>query len=118
MNAIVYTSRTGFTKRYAQLLAKRTGVSAYSWKEAAERLPRGSEIFYMGWLMAGSVQGLGRAMDRYTVRGAAIVGISPAGNGDLWTEAKINGGVSDGGGRVFYLRGATLRKSWGGFSAF
>lgn len=118
MNAIVYTSRTGFTKRYAQLLAKRTGVSAYSWKEAAERLPRGSEIFYMGWLMAGSVQGLGRAMDRYTVRGAAIVGISPAGNGDLWTEAKINGGVSDGGGRVFYLRGGYAPEKLGWLQRF
>ena len=59
----------------------------------------------MGWLMAGDVKGLQSAMDRYTVRGVAIVGISPQGNGDLWTEARINNGYSDSGGRLFYLQG-------------
>ena len=59
----------------------------------------------MGWLKAGSVEGLDSAMDRYTIRGAAIVGMSPDGNGDLWTEAKINGGTSDRGARIFYLQG-------------
>ena len=92
MKAIVYTSQTGHTQRYAQMLAERTGVPAYSLKEAGKSLRRGEEIFYMGWLMAGTVKGLQSAMDRYTIRGAAIVGVSPQGNGDLWTEARINGG--------------------------
>ena len=99
MKAIVYTSQTGHTQRYAQMLAERTGVPAYSLKEAGKSLRRGEEIFYMGWLMAGTVKGLQSAMDRYTIRGAAIVGVSPQGNGDLWTEARINGGYSDSGGR-------------------
>ena len=98
MKAIVYTSQTGHTQRYAQMLAERTGVPAYSLKEAGKSLRRGEEIFYMGWLMAGTVKGLQSAMDRYTIRGAAIVGVSPQGNGDLWTEARINGGYSDSGG--------------------
>ena len=105
MKAIVYTSQTGFTKRYAELLSQKTGIPAYDAKAAKGELKRGDDIFYMGWLMAGSVKGLPQAMDRYTIRGAAIVGISPQGNGDLWTEARINGGVSDGGARIFYLRG-------------
>ena len=100
MKAIVYTSQTGHTQRYAQMLAERTGVPAYSLKEAGKSLRRGEEIFYMGWLMAGTVKGLQSAMDRYTIRGAAIVGVSPQGNGDLWTEARINGGYSDSGGRL------------------
>ena len=94
MKAIVYTSHTGHTQRYAQLLAERTGVPAYSMKEAREKLRPKDEIFYMGWLMAGTVKGVQAAMDRYTIRGAAIVGVSPQGNGDLWTEARINGGYS------------------------
>ena len=77
MKAIVYTSQTGHTQRYAQMLAERTGVPAYSLKEAGKSLRRGEEIFYMGWLMAGTVKGLQSAMDRYTIRGAAIVGVSP-----------------------------------------
>ena len=105
MKAIVYTSQTGFTRRYAEGLAQKTGLPAYDVKEARGRLPRGSEIFYLGWLIAGEVKGLKSAMDRYTIRGVAAVGISPQGNGELWTEARINGGASDDGGRIFYLRG-------------
>ena len=111
MKAIVYTSQTGHTQRYAQMLAERTGVPAYSLKEAGKSLRRGEEIFYMGWLMAGTVKGLQSAMDRYTIRGAAIVGVSPQGNGDLWTEARINGGYSDSGG-CSISRAATRRRSW------
>ena len=116
MKAIVYTSQTGHTQRYAQMLAERTGVPAYSLKEAGKSLRRGEEIFYMGWLMAGTVKGLQSAMDRYTIRGAAIVGVSPQGNGDLWTEARINGGYSDSGGRLFYLQGGFAPPKAGFFS--
>lgn len=105
MKAIVYTSQTGHTRRYAQMLAEKIGLSAYSAQEAKSCLQRGDEIFFLGWLMAGAVKGLQAAMDRYTVRGVAIVGISPQGNGDLWTEARINNGYSDSGGRLFYLQG-------------
>lgn len=116
MRAIVFASQTGFTRQYAQLLSEKTGVPAYELKEAAKALPRDSEIFYMGWLMAGSVKGLERAMDRYTIRGAAIVGLSPNGNGDLWTEARINGGTSDTGARIFYLQGGYAPEKLGFFS--
>ena len=47
MKAIVYTSQTGHTQRYAQMLAERTGVPAYSLKEAGKSLRRGEEIFYI-----------------------------------------------------------------------
>lgn len=105
MRAIVYTSRTGFTKRYAELLSEATGVPAWSAKEAAKQVPAHSEIFYMGCLEAGTVKGLDALIERYVIRGVAIVGMNPTGNGDLWTEAKINGGFSDHGARIFYLRG-------------
>ncbi|WP_308527947.1 hypothetical protein [uncultured Oscillibacter sp.] len=115
IQAIVYTSQTGYTQRYAQLLAEKTGVPAYSTKEARGKLPSKAEIFYMGWLLAGTVRGIQSAMDRYTIRGAAIVGISPQGNGDLWTEARINGGYSDSGGRLFYLQGGYAPEKLGFF---
>ena len=99
MKAIVYTSQTGHTQRYAQMLAERTGVPAYSLKEAGKSLRRGEEIFYMGWLMAGTVKGLQSAMDRYTIRGAAIVGVSPQGNATAAGVCSIS-------------RAATHRRSW------
>ena len=64
MKAIVYTSQTGFTRKYAELLAEKVQLPALSSQEAQKVLPRDSEIFYMGWLAAGSVKGLDRAMDR------------------------------------------------------
>ena len=118
MKAIVYTSQTGFTQRYAEMLSEKTGVPAWSLAEAKKQLRHGDEIFYMGWLMAGSVKGLDSAMDRYVIRGAAIVGISPQGNGELWTEAKINGGFGEGGARVFYLRGGYAPERLGRIQRF
>mgnify|MGYP000699382709 CR=1 FL=1 len=105
MRAIVYTSRTGFTKRYAELLSEATGVPAWSAKEAAKEVPAHSEIFYMGCLEAGTVKGLDALIERYVIRGVAIVGMNPTGNGDLWTEAKINGGFSGHGARIFLEQG-------------
>lgn len=49
--AIVYTSQTGFTARYAALLAERTGLPCRPLKEAAA-LPRGTAVIYLGWLCA------------------------------------------------------------------
>ena len=42
--AIVYTSQTGFTARYAALLAERTGLPCRPLKEAAA-LPRGCLLY-------------------------------------------------------------------------
>ena len=68
MRAIVYTSRTGFTKRYAELLSEATGVPAWSAKEAAKQVPAHSEIFYMGCLEAGTVKGLDALIERYVIK--------------------------------------------------
>jgi len=105
MKAIVYASQTGFTQRYALLLSEKTGVPAYSVKEAAKKLRRNDDVFYMGWLMGGRVNGLDRALERYTIRGVGIVGMTPWGNGTLWEEALDYGGFSLSGAAVFYLRG-------------
>ena len=105
MKAIVYTSQTGFTERYAQLLSEKTGVPAYPLKKAGKYLRKRDDIFYMGWIMAGRTNGLDSAAQRYTVRGVAMVGMSPEGNGGLWDIACKNRGFADGGAPVFYLRG-------------
>ena len=105
MKAIVYASQTGFTQRYALLLSEKTGVPAYSVKEAARKLSRNDDIFYMGWLIGGRVNGLDRALERYAICGVGIVGMTPWGNGTLWEEARDYGGCSFSGAAVFYLRG-------------
>lgn len=77
ISAIVYTSHTGHTKEYADLLGRKTGLSVYDLKEARLTLPQGSEIIYLGWLMAGSVKGYAAAKKRFSVKAVCGVGMAP-----------------------------------------
>ena len=105
MKAIVYTSQTGHTQRYAQMLAERTGVPAYSLKGGRKELAAGRGDLLHGLADGRHGEGPPERHGPLYHPGAAIVGVSPQGNGDLWTEARINGGYSDSGGRLFYLQG-------------
>ena len=75
MNAIIYTTNTGSTERYAELLARKTGLPAYSLAEAKKRVFAGAEVIYLGWIMAGSVKGYAEAAKRYRVRTVCGVGM-------------------------------------------
>ena len=104
MKAIVYTSETGHTARYAALLAEKLGLPVLTLTEAKKKLCLQDEVFYLGWLMAGGVKGYRAAKKVFTLRGVAAVGMSDAPNGSLWDQAKEHGGVVDG-ARIFYLQG-------------
>ena len=79
MNAIIYTTNTGSTERYAKLLARKTGLPAYSLAEAKKRVFAGAEVIYLGWIMAGSVKGYADAAKRYRVRAVCGVGMGQTG---------------------------------------
>ena len=79
-NAIVYTSNTGYTAQYARLLGKRTGLPVYSLAEAGAKLPAGNCVIYLGWLMAGKVQGYAKAAGRYHVAAVCGVGMGATGS--------------------------------------
>lgn len=64
MNAIIYTTNTGSTERYAKLLAQKTGLPVYSLAEAKKQVFAGAEVIYLGWIMAGSVKGYAEAAKR------------------------------------------------------
>mgnify|MGYP005897731227 CR=1 FL=1 len=67
MNAIIYTTNTGSTARYAGLLAQKTGLPVYSLAEARNAVSTGAEVIYLGWIMAGLVKGYAVAAKRYRV---------------------------------------------------
>ena len=46
INAIVYTSATGFTARYAALLAERTRLPAYELAQAGTALSKRAPVLY------------------------------------------------------------------------
>ena len=80
MDAIVYTSHTGSTERYARLLGRRTGLPVWPLAEAERVLPPGAEIVYLGWLLCGGINGYRTAAGRYWVRAVCAVGMGPTGS--------------------------------------
>ena len=79
MDAILYTTNSGSTERYAKLLAHETGLPVYSLAAAKKTVPAHGEIIYLGWIMAGSVKGYADAAKRYRVRAVCGVGMGQTG---------------------------------------
>lgn len=80
--AIVYTSATGFTARYAAMLSEKLGLPAYSLADAQKTLSAGTPIIYMGWLMAGSVKDYSKAAKRFSIEAVIGVGLGDTGSQD------------------------------------
>lgn len=79
MRAIVYTSKNGHTAEYAEILGKQTGLTVYSLKDAEKKLEKGTQVIYLGWLMASRVQGLNKASKKFKVSSVCGVGLSDTG---------------------------------------
>lgn len=108
--AIVYTSNTGYTAKYAALLSEAIHLPHYTLEEAENALPHGACVFYMGWLMAGKIKGFTGAKNKFRVLGTAAVGLSPEyDNADL---KNFNGGDD---APIFYLQGGYDKSQLHGF---
>ncbi|MBE6949315.1 MAG: hypothetical protein E7456_05655 [Ruminococcaceae bacterium] len=79
INAIVYTSNTGYTAQYAKMLGENTGLPVYTLAEAKGKLAGGDGIVYLGWLMAGMVKDYKKAAKRYNITAVCSVGMNPTG---------------------------------------
>ncbi len=94
MRAIVYTSNTGFTKEYAEMLGKLIDLPVYEINDAKKAIEKGSDIIYLGWLMAGTVRECKKACKRYNVKAVCAVGLGETGK--LTAEAKRANKLPDG----------------------
>lgn len=54
---IVYQSKTGFTKKYADMLSEATGMKAYPTSRLSS-IDKQEEIVFLGWMKIGKIQGL------------------------------------------------------------
>ena len=54
-------------------------VSVYSTEEAGNKLPTGTEIIYLGWIMAGKIQRFGLARKKYKICAVCAVGMGQTG---------------------------------------
>lgn len=78
--AILYTSNTGYTAQYAELLGQKTGLPVYSLKEAVQNNLTCDGVIYLGWLMAGVVKGYRTAAKRFPVKAVCGVGMGATGS--------------------------------------
>ena len=74
---IVYESKTGFTKRYAEMLAAKTGMKVYRVNELS-KIDKKEEIVFLGWVKVGRVQGL-KKVRKFNVKAVCGSGTGRAG---------------------------------------
>lgn len=86
IKAIVYTSNTGYTAEYAKLLSERTSLPVYTLDEAHVSLDKGSEIIYLGWLMASMVKGYSKVIKFFDIK--AVCGVCLGTTGSQLAEIK------------------------------
>lgn len=79
MKVIIYTSNTGSTAEYAQLLGKELNLPVHSLQQAKNKVLVGSEIIYLGWIMAGGIKGYKEAAKLYKVRAVCGIGMGQTG---------------------------------------
>ena len=107
---IVYRSNTGFTKEYAEMLAKAEKMKVCPLSEAQGKVGPGETVFFMGPLMAGHISGVDQAVKKFAVKGVCGVGMSPASQQVLDTLSKANYVP---GAPLFYLQGGWAPKKVG-----
>ena len=74
MSSIVYVSNAGSSKRYAEMLSEKTGYPCYSFSKSDEAV--GTDVIFIGWVMAGAVQGLSEARVKFgTLKAVVAVGM-------------------------------------------
>ena len=111
---IIYNSRGGSTRRYAQLLASATGGSAVPMKEVRPgQMQAADTVVFASWLMAGNLQGGGFLRRHWRILKEkrtvlAVVGLGRMLDEKLWGEYAARAFTPEmrDSLRVFYLRGA------------
>lgn len=71
---VVYTSKTGLTKRYAEWIAEELGCEAVSMKSVNDKMLTEYDcLIYGGWLMAGKISGLDKFKAMKSTAGKQLV---------------------------------------------
>ncbi len=101
IDAILYTTNTGFTRQYAELLSLRTGVPAYNTRNVLPPKLAGKPVLYMGWTAAGVLKGYQKIAKKYNVRAVCQVGMTPYSE-ETEDKAKRDNGIDV---PLFWLQG-------------
>jgi hypothetical protein len=97
---IVYESKTGFTKKYAQMLAAKTSLKVFPVKEIS-KVSKTEDIIFLGWMKVGKIQGLDKVR-KYNIKAVCGSGTGRTAEPDRETVIARNKIESL---PFFYLRG-------------
>lgn len=90
MEAIVYTTNTGSSKAYANMLSRALGIPTYTIDEAKSELPAGAPVIYVGWVMASSVKGYKKAAKLFNIAALCAVGMGKTGADSAAVRSKTH----------------------------
>lgn len=75
IDTIVYNSKTGFSKEYAEIISKKLNCNMYSIKEAKKKLLKNSEIIYISSISATRIRKLAKVSRIFDVKYVLAVGM-------------------------------------------
>lgn len=115
MKAIVYMSNTGHTKKYTEILSKKTGLPAFDLSDAKKQVKSGEQIIYLGWLFANSIKGYKKAAKKYKIQAVCAVGLCDTGTAvnEVRSTNKIPEGVP-----LFTMQGGMDKTKLRGINKF
>lgn len=94
---IIYSSKSGSSRRYAEDLSQRTGLPCFC---CDDEVPVGEQIVFFGWLRNDQIVGLNR-VDKGRLKAVCVVGLDEEGRFDRPSVINRNK-VSV---PIYYLRG-------------
>lgn len=100
LDAIVYCSKCGHTKAYAEALADQLHLPVYSLKEALSNSMYHAKILFLGWVRENIIQGLEKT-GHFSIDAVVAVGIRPFSQ-EMLQELKTENHIPV---KLFYLRG-------------
>lgn len=75
IETIVYYSKTGFSKKYAEIIAEELNLKIYSLKEAKTKLLKNTEIIFISGLTATRIRKLSSILKNFDVKYVLAVGM-------------------------------------------
>lgn len=100
MATIVYCSNTGSAKRYAELLSEKTGLPCVDISKR-DTLSADEEIVFIGWIMAGALQGYKEIKESFS-NIKAVCGVGMMKSEKSTQEVKEKNGITE---PYFFLPG-------------
>ncbi len=70
---VIYSSKTGFTKKYGDWIAEELGCKAFSLKEAKKSLTSYDTIIFGGGVIAGKISGLNKVKSSNSIQGKNLI---------------------------------------------